>query len=78
MVNFVAQIEQPHLCCALEQGKLCPRPGWWQLIPIAKQSLSMQGVSPGELRVILPFSPGQPRVEGTEALLQSALEGSDF
>lgn len=47
MVSFVAQIEQPHLRRALEQGNLCPRAGWWQLIPIAEQSVSVQGVSSG-------------------------------
>lgn len=63
MVNFVAHIEQPHLLCVLEQGNLCPV-GWWQLIPIAEQSVRIQGSPLGELDVILPFSAGQPLWRG--------------
>lgn len=77
MVSFVVHIVQPHLLCVLVQGSLCPL-GWWQLIPIAEQSVSIKGSPLGELDVILPFSAEQPHVEGTEALMQSVLEGSDF
>jgi len=58
---------------------LCPRagPSLPLRCPVAS-SLWACREPLGQLRVILPFPAVRPPVEGTEALMRSALEGSDF